>query len=472
MFHKLLYKARSVFRNAQAKPHLVYVVISAIAAIGFVFIVPPFQGPDEEIHYNRAYQLVRGHIILEKQTNGKWGGCIPLEAITDMLETGGFSPGIRGNVNAKYSTKNLRDNLTDGIERPNQCGVYDTKNTYAYTPLGYLPAVVGIGLVDSINGPPIIGFYLARLMTIFFTISIMALAIYIMPRRKTAFMVLLLTPMLIFQQTVISIDGVSFAVLALFIACVIKLFYQSSIKSRQWIKLGGLTLLLCVMKPLLYIFIPLILLLFSRGKKQTILFIAGAVMVIFFSTLTTRLIYGNIESNGAQGSDAKQQIEHLKNSPLKAPKVALNTYMTQRGDSIYKGVIGVFGAADTNLPSWVYALSIVTIVAALKIAPKEEKIHKTSKRFVFMQILLLAVYFILVNGAIYVTYSPVGLNYIYGVQGRYFLPILMLLITLPTATIAINKQQYDKLSRYLVMSATTVLVLSLIFTLQRYYIPV
>lgn len=472
MIQRFQHCLRFFLQSIQTNIHIAYGIIATVITLSFVVIVPPFQGPDEEIHYNRAYQLVRGYIFLQKQSNGSWGGCIPQEAITDMFEVGGFQPGIRGKVHEKYQLSRLTENLTDSIEKPDSCGIHNTKNTYVYNPLGYLPAATGIGLVDSFNGPPILGFYMARLLIAISTITMIMFAIRLMPHRKLPFMVLLTMPMLLFQQATISIDGVSFAMLALFIAYTIKLFYQKTIHKYQWVKLGALIVLLCMMKPLLYLFIPMIMVLFAHGKKQTITLLITAVVVIASSIFVTQAVYGPIEGDGAQGSDPKGQIEYLKSKPIRAVKVAWSTYMTNQGDTIAAGIIGVFGAADTYMPSWIYAIAVVNIVASLCIATKEEKVRKLPRQAVWTQIGLSLLYFLIVNGAIYISYSPVESRIIYGVQGRYFLPILISLIAIPTAFITVDKQQYNKLATYLVFITGLVLLLAVFITFQRYYLPI
>ena len=39
-----------------------YIYISLVFGLLFVFIVPPFQSPDEDSHFKKAYQVSKGHL--------------------------------------------------------------------------------------------------------------------------------------------------------------------------------------------------------------------------------------------------------------------------------------------------------------------------------------------------------------------------------------------------------------------------
>ena len=46
-----------------------YLYIALIFGILFVFIVPPFQSPDEDSHFKKAYQVSKGKLYPEVKKN-------------------------------------------------------------------------------------------------------------------------------------------------------------------------------------------------------------------------------------------------------------------------------------------------------------------------------------------------------------------------------------------------------------------
>lgn len=452
------------------KPHYLYGFIAIIAAVSFVFLTPPFQAPDEEAHYMRAYQFAKGHIILGKQQGNTLSACTPKEAINDMLEVRGSD--IRGNTNKKYDIRDVKRKLFDKIDKPQECGKYDTTDTHNYSILGYLPAVFGIGLIDAVNGPPMVGFYLARLFTAIISIAIISIAIYLIPRRKLVLIVVSLLPMLVFQQSVISVDGVSFAILALFIAYTSRLYYEKSIDKKQWIKLAAIVFALCISKPLLYIFIPYIFILLSKkNRKKIFIILAFSVLTVIGFMIMGRMLYGKVRVGGAEGANYLEQAKYLIGAPTKIPEIALNTYTTNYGDSIIQGIIGVFGVADTTMPIWVYFMAAINISFTFLLSSVDDnKTKRLKKIHIIVFSLLIIFYFAIVNGAIYVFYSPVKFEILYGVQGRYFLPILLALVPIPIRYIIVNKNQYSKLRRDIIITSVCILLIAVYIVLRRYYL--
>ena len=57
-------------------PANAFLVIAAVVGLAFCVITPPFQVPDEVVHFYRAYQISEGHLIA-RPVKGGYGNLVP-----------------------------------------------------------------------------------------------------------------------------------------------------------------------------------------------------------------------------------------------------------------------------------------------------------------------------------------------------------------------------------------------------------
>ena len=81
------------------QPHKVYLIIGLIGVLGFAFITPPFQGPDEPEHYIRVQYIAHGHFIPVDAKNT--GASLP-KSVGDTLRLTFYDDEIRGFSAKKY----------------------------------------------------------------------------------------------------------------------------------------------------------------------------------------------------------------------------------------------------------------------------------------------------------------------------------------------------------------------------------
>lgn len=252
---------------------VLYVIIAAISCVLFVFITPPFQGPDEDVHFMRAYQIAEGKILLIKKSDGKVGNALPSQVYRTIIDTSS-KPNIRGHSAEKYNYHSNGAALH--IKDDGSVRFMDTKNTASYNPIVYTPAAVGIDIARVFHAPPILAMYAARAMTALASISLFFFALKVLAQKKELACALFLLPTLLFQQSVVSIDGISYGVLALFMAYVGHLYGERDIGRKKWIIVGILSVILCCVKPLLFVFLPVILVLY-KSDRRTILALSSFV---------------------------------------------------------------------------------------------------------------------------------------------------------------------------------------------------
>lgn len=350
----------------------------------------------------------------------------------------------------------------------------------AYNFLTYMPAVMGIFFANLLNLSPVVSLYVARILLAVASVLIVYVAIRLLPSRKYLFVVLGLLPMMLFQQAMVGTDGISYALLILFISYLYHLYKQTDpITWRQWVGLLAVCSSLVWAKPLLYLFIPLAMLLIK--KKNAWRWLAGVTIVSivmfaansFMATNAGRYSTTDRPPGAPENVLPQEQLQNLVKNPKRGLRVLWNSYMTSYGDDEVRGIVGTFGAADTFYPLWMSYLYIVSLgVAALFILNGGREKDLIPKTWRLLGLGLALVHFIAVNLAIYLSYTPYDFDIIYGVQGRYFIPTLLIVMGSLCIGRGVELKKIDRLkvASFISVVVSVVVLLSLFITYQRYFL--
>ncbi len=195
-------------------------------------IVPPFQVPDEQHHFLRAYQISEGKLAADWQNNiGR--GDLPL-SIARTTE-----PFLTAQHNgATTSFAAIRDALR--IPLNPEIRVRYVLETAHYSPVAYLPQALGIGIGRVLGCPPLALLYLGRLFNLWLWIGLAYLSLRIAPEFGRPLLLLILMPMSLFMAASVSPDaianGLAFLVTALaFHAAIEKYGKDNSFVGWRWV---------------------------------------------------------------------------------------------------------------------------------------------------------------------------------------------------------------------------------------------
>lgn len=456
------------------QPHRLYLSVALVGALSFALITPPFQGPDEQAHYLRVQYIAHGYFI---PVNAKDTGASLPVSIEKVLKSTFFIDDIRGKSAEKYELNRTKEAMNQPL---NPAQRYQPPMV-SYNFLTYLPAVPSVFLTNIVNLSPVISLYIARISLAIAAIFISYVAIKLLPTRKYLFVSIALLPMMLFQQAVVGTDGVSYALLMLFMAYLLRLYTQTEVITRtQWLRFVAICGAVVWSKPLLYLFLPLSVLLFKKQHAWRWLAVAATVGILLFGAnmLMVRNA-GQYDYESGQGGvgapenvQAVQQLANLKQHPKRAARVFWNSYMTSFGDDEVRGVIGTFGAADTMYPLWMSYVYVFAFggVALLSLDQKRRNLSiPHSWRWLAIGLALL--HFVAVNIAIYLTYTPYNFDIIYGVQGRYFLPTLIIVLCAVCLGRGIDLKPADQRKALVYTSSLIgIMVLCAVgITFQRYF---
>ena len=446
------------------RPEYTYLWVAFFSLVGFVFLTPPFQGPDEELHYIKVQYLAHGYIIPSGDAK------VP-ESINDVTRTTFYADDIRGMTNQTYELARTKE----AIKIPLSDSETYKPVMITYNLLLYLPAVPGVVVANLLNLSPLISMYIARLSLGIASIVLFFFAIRLIPHKKYLLLAVGLIPTVLFQQSVVTADSLSYALLALFMAYILYLREKENISLKQWIALGLLCIAIAIAKPLVFLFLPLVLLLIK--KKHAWRWILGIIMVSAISYLgwsianTVQAHTVDVVATAPSTVDNAEQLNLLISEPSRGLRVGWNSYMTSYGDDEVRGVIGVFGAADTLYPLWMVLSYVVVLAIAAFVTLDKKKSKKIDWRWKLTAVILCLAYFVAVNLALYLGYTPVNFDIVYGVQGRYFIPIIIILATvILTGGVRLSKTDTNKTRNGLIVTMIVLVILALFITLQRYYL--
>ena len=384
---------------------------------------------DEQEHFKRVIQIAEGeHVQLT-------------EAEYD------FANVISATCNTKTELRELR-NYMNAPER-SVIVLEDRQEApyFTYDQFGYLPSLIFVKLGQFLHLNFEKLFYLGKLGNLLFYIVIMFLAIRVAREKKLFLILIALLPTPVFQASSYTYDSVVFSLITLGMVLLFRevdeggekpISYRNFLLSIICIVLGSLSKA---------VYIPLILLwavpimqrkLIPTRKKLCIL--AGIVVVLavimftFVMPALSNAVSGNLSYGGdKRGGDTGmvRQIYSMLAHPLHTMWMFLtqilkfdnfrNLGYASADNHVFINLMFLnFGSLHVLPDKWCVLLTpLLLIIAAAGEAPK----MKSKRTYVYI-FLVIASAVGLIWLAMYLSFTPVGTDAIYGVQARYYLPLL------------------------------------------------
>jgi uncharacterized membrane protein len=443
--------------------------IGATLTFGFIFIVitPPFETPDEQVHFLRAYQVSEFNFIPDKARNIT-GGYLPASLDRTISYTM-TNPNVHFNANKKYNMYKTFQAASFKTE-PQKKKLYDFSSTSYYSPIAYLPQAAGILIARILNLAPLGAMYAGRIGNLLAWTILLALSIRLMPRKKWTLVAVALLPIAIFQSISLSTDVMTVGLMALAITLIFNFRECKKAIDTKWF-IGLLTTLICLVlcKQVMFLFLPAVLLIPNRvlGKNAVLkkLILILVPLIIFGVWMLAVKNVGSI-SNPINHEDPVQQTNFILHNPHSFINVLWNTYLYRWGDSITGSFIGIFGWQDAPLSELFIVFGYISLAFLLfsnyTIKPWLNRNQK------LLLAVIAFVYWLAVSAALYVYYSPVGYKIIVGLQGRYFLPLAILAIPiLYGGWLRTSKIAYRRVA---VLAPIVLLLASTITIYVRYFV--
>jgi Predicted membrane protein (DUF2142) len=400
-------------------------ILGALGSIPLVLLTPPFQAPDEVQHFYRAYELSEFHFLAEVQ-DGASGATLP-ESLPVLVKSSVYTPdGIYYAAtpaplveSLKLASIPLNDSKRRFVAFPGSA---------FYCPLSYIPQVVGIEVGRLWGLGPLYLLYLGRLFNCLEALGLVGFAVYRMPVAAELVIVVALLPMSLFLYASLSPDATLIGWALVFTALSFSATACGHWKTWELVTAAAAASVFCSLKPP---YVPLILAgllpgLFQRSKAAAIvrshvillavsLGVAAGWLFLARSSMTSPLI----------GAHPSTQINFVVHHPFLFIKALYRSLGPVDIFHRYLETIGWFGWLTVLLlPRVVYILPLASVVVALQLG-----IRRRAKQSILAALwhfgLALTVAFLILT-SMYLMSTHVGQNAVVGVQGRYFIPILVL----------------------------------------------
>ena len=447
-----------------------FLILAILFGLISILILPPFQSPDELSHYQRAYSVSQGQLFYSVK-KGKIGLYIDDE-LSQYIST---LDRLGGNVSEKYSYSDLYFDQ----EMPKKPSAKSFKyfSTVETSFIAYIPSAIGIlvskvfrHFIFQLSTTYLYSLYFARLFNLLVYIVLMYYSIKKTPILKKTMVTIGLLPMSIMLSSSCSYDGLIIGAACLLFAYAMNLIHgrKKEFDYKDMIVFIVTGFLLFFIK---YVYILLLLLLFFipekkfKNKKDKYIKICSVFCIVFL----LYLIFNIPNYINAVPGSPNEQIKFIMNNPFK--------YLGILFDSMYKKfgiqlawILGGFGNLDTHFPGFIYFVMFNYLILLFLFDSSARNIKKD---YIFKIIVFLIVFSIIagIYTALYVIWTPVGNKIIEGVQGRYFIPIL---IYIPLISYG-NKlsQKFTKTNQMLcenyISFSTTFLILYCIMLLLRFW---
>lgn len=385
-------------------------------------VTKPLCVPDEEIHYARSYEI--SNRILGNETS---------DFSTVVYESGVLRK--TGNISIQDACHFYTDYDYGNISVEETSALFETKSTI---PLYcYLPGGVGIAISRLLNLPYQYIIILGRISSLLFLVMMAVIAMTIYEPLKYAIAGICLLPSTVWLCTSYSYDVWNLAFIFVFVALCFRVRCQEcGIRFRD---IFLLLLLLLLFAPIKYIYITIglvvFLIPFSQWKNRK-LFSISIISIIIISVvmLITRgdevfsLIFSSTMDTRGDGGDpsaVSYTISWVIHHPIDTVLVFVKTFIEKTETFVVKGVIGEF--YNSYVPTFVTFLVIVTVILLLFVSTNNITINNSDR-------IKAGLIFIVGSLGVYVAFmflysvvSQTGIGTIDGMQGRYFVPFLILL---------------------------------------------
>lgn len=390
------------------KLHLIFLVATAVLGLGFMLALPLQLIPDEMVHYMRAYDIADGNFIAAAN------------------ETGGVIREFPGNL--FLGGNNYQEYFSKiGFQLD---FVNTTENAFTsaalYSPLSYLPQALGIFIARLFTTNSLAIFYTARLFNFAFGTALVYFAIKLIPFGKFTVFTIALMPMFLHQQISLSADVITNSLALFSVALALKISHEECKHPKRYLALLSVCLIVMTMCKIVYfLFILLIFTvpskLFQNKRnawifKFSILFAALAVNILWFAASSQYFV------EFREGVNIAGQVKFVLSNPITYLWLLLKTFIDSF-PTFFSAMIGfMLGPLTINVSPWGYLTYMFVFIIAVCITCDNQRIKKSFK---LVQAILFAGTAVLICSAIYAQWNPVKVPYIDGIQGRYFIPIIL-----------------------------------------------
>ena len=419
-----------IYCQKDMKVENIFLMIVPFVCLFFLITMPTFKNHDEYYHWLKAYEVSEGH-LMTPNNDGVQGSMMP-SAVADVYPTEW----------TKMDYTDVQEKMKVKLNEEEQ-GILNPETAAVYSFVQYIPQATGIFFARLITNNAYLITYAGRIVNMIVAILLLYFAIKIIPFGKKLLLIPAMIPIAIEGFTSLSPDAMTISMSFLYIAYILYLAFGNKekieLKEKTTLLVMSIIIALCKI-----VYIPLVGLMFiipkekfkdktNKNKIIDICIISGIAVIINLIWLKIASVY---LTNFREG-DSKIQVLLALQNPIKYIQTVLYT-MNLNGSNYLLSLFGSdLGWGELVKLYAVVPYSLLAIYVFSAISDEELKNKFKKYQLVWIALVVLAVIG-LVFTSLYVQWTTIGKESISGVQGRYFLPILPLIMLLLGSTLKIR----------------------------------
>ena len=451
----------------------IYPFVMLIFGLGYMYVFPAMSAPDEIAHFISAYKISNkmlgkqatvkdGHVIIRAQD--LWIEDVDGEYTFDkskseeekvlIPEEGSHGKIISSKLEETsykvfYAEGNIR-----GTDNYISFGGKDYEKAQSlHAPVNTIPSVyflpatgITVARIMGLNSIYLVLF--GRMANLILFILFGTLGIYFLPKFKEFIFLVSLLPTTIELAASYSYDAVMISSMIFFVSYV---FFLAHEKEEFDIKdLVIISLIAGLVLPCKMVYFPMLLMLFSiplykfkfRGKvdgkikKENIAFFLTSAVVVLLSwvfamyLVNRSTVVGYSTSNTSSlewAGEESYTIGYLLHNKLKAVKLFYNTLLLQL-EYYHKTMFGAYlGHADDVVGIPYIGFLVLNIGMIFSVFGEAKEKQLLVKERVLTGISIFFVIFLVLLSML-IAWTPISSEFIEGVSGRYFIPVLLPLL--------------------------------------------
>lgn len=412
------------------KPQHIFAFFSLLIGLLLIFLIPPIGGIDESAHVRRASEVSQG-IFMNPVTHTE----DPLTLWADNAWV------LRKSLHKQNRPWYFYDVKTIGTGQPQEKEVDIEKNILSLnSPVIYIPFGLVLKFARSIFQPDYwVQFYILRLTALLLSVALFTLAVARIPEHKILLAAAGLLPIMFYNRSGMNVDGITIGCAALFIIQVHNLCRKTALVSfpdKLQLLIWGFLMAQCkgAYSPLLFLvlFIP-------KGNytsrsdywRTVFLVVAPALLCgLGWSGYAKQEILAGVRyfTKGTTEVWPDGQFMWILQHPFSYAGVLFKTIFAS--NFIPYNLIGMIGYMDWNgfaLPTLPIVILLLLFIAIIASEPVAIPLYKsTTERLLLLMIT--AITFGVMLTMVYVQWTAYQSPTVVGFQGRYFYPLIPILI--------------------------------------------
>ena len=417
-----LNKIIEYLKNTFSKIENMFLLIAIPIGLLYLTFMIPGQVPDDRAHFTKAYDVSLGHFTTHIDENGDSYVEVP-KSLSEFHHT---------KLINREQLKELMSQKTDYNDTEKV--ISNAQNNY-----GILYIFSGFAFFVSrlLNINIAYGIILGRLLNFAFFLVAGYFAIKKIPFGKLVLAIYMLMPMNMQQVTSISADAFINSVLLYFIAYSIYIIFKKEELTKYEIAIYILLASFSGILKMVYVLVSGIGFLIVKRKdinikKKVFIIIVALILGGIFAVGSyihsgsyTLVPESTREYNEKLDVDSSRQISLIKENPKVAIGAFVNDWTKMQKQYVFTCIGSNLGCLDIQVPETVIILYLILLIISVYSEKNEFEFKLLEKIWL---ILIVIGVIVLIEFAMYTGFTPVGADFIGGIQGRYFIPVYILLL--------------------------------------------